>query len=63
MLGHVQPTTSEIYAVNDPAHLGRALAATTKLIDEIETLAPGAFYRSFTAQSEVAGDVLVRKNG
>ena len=43
MLGHVQPTTSDIYAVNDPAHLGRALAVTTKLIDEIETLTPGAF--------------------
>jgi hypothetical protein len=49
MLGHVQPTTSDIYAVSEPAHLGRALAVTTALIGEIEALAPGAFYRSFTA--------------
>ena len=50
MLGHVQPTTSDIYAVSDPAHLGRALGVTTALIEEIEALAPGAFDRSFTAQ-------------
>ena len=43
MLGHVQPTTSDIYAVSDPAHLGRALVVTTALIEEIEALAPGAF--------------------
>lgn len=43
MLGHVQPTTSDIYAANDPPHLGRALAVTAGLIDEIEALAPGAF--------------------
>ncbi len=43
MLGHVQPTTSDIYAVSDPAHLGRALAVTTVLIDKIEALAPGSF--------------------
>jgi len=49
MLGHVQPTTSDIYAVTDPAHLGHALAVTTALIEEIENLAPGAFYRNFTA--------------
>jgi hypothetical protein len=49
MLGHVQPTTSDIYAIADPAHLGRALEVTSTIIDEIETLAPGAFYRGFTA--------------
>ena len=43
MLGHVQPTTSDIYAVTDPAHLGHALEFTTELIAEIEALAPGAF--------------------
>lgn len=42
-------TTSDIYAISDPAHLGRALAVTTAPIEEIEVLAPGAFYRSFTA--------------
>ena len=50
MLGHVQPTTSDIYAVTEPAHLGRALAVTTELIDEIEALAPGAF-TAFLPQS------------
>jgi hypothetical protein len=54
MLGRVQPTTSDIYAVSDPAHLGRALAVTTALITGIETLSPGAFYRSFTAQRSEA---------
>ncbi len=51
MLGHVQPTTSDIYAVSDPAHLGRALEVTTALIAVIEALAPGAFYRTFTARA------------
>jgi integrase len=49
MLGHVQPSTSDIYAAADPAHLGRALAATQAIIDGIEALAPGAFYRDLTA--------------
>ena len=61
MLGHVQPSTSDIYAVSDPAHLGRALAVTAALIDEIETLAPGAFYRSFTAQAKSAERASVLK--
>lgn len=59
MLGHVQPTTSDIYAVSDPAHLGRALAVTTELIREIEALAPGAFYRSFTALEKASDDAPV----
>lgn len=63
MPGHVQPTTSDIYAVSDPAHLGRALAVTTALIMEIETLAPGAFYRSFTAHRETVDHLLASKNG
>ena len=32
MLGHVQPTTSDIYAVADPSHLGRAMAATSTIL-------------------------------
>jgi hypothetical protein len=44
MLGHRKPTTSDIYALRDPAHLGLALAATEALIGQIEALAPGAFY-------------------
>ena len=59
MLGHVQPTTSDIYAVSDPAHLGRALAVTTELISEIEASAPGAFYRSFTAPTKAADRAVV----
>ena len=43
MLGHRKPSTSDIYALPDPAHLGVALAATQAIIDEIEALAPGAF--------------------
>ena len=43
MLGHRKPSTSDIYALPDPAHLGVALAATQAIIDEIEKLAPGAF--------------------
>jgi integrase len=49
MAGHVPVTVSDIYALPDPANLGRALAVTKGLIDEIDKLAPGAFYRTFTA--------------
>jgi hypothetical protein len=49
MLGHVPMTVSDIYALPDPANLGRALAVTESIIEEIEKFAPGAFYRSFTA--------------
>jgi hypothetical protein len=34
---------SDVYALPDPANLGRALAVTQGIIDEIEKLAPGAF--------------------
>jgi hypothetical protein len=47
--GHVAVTVSDIYALPDPANLGRALAVTKGIIDEIDALAPGAFYRTFTA--------------
>ena len=43
MLGHRKASTSDLYALFDPANLGVALAATTAIIDEIEALAPGAF--------------------
>jgi hypothetical protein len=48
-LGHRKASTSDIYALPDPAHLGVALAATQAIIDEIDKLAPGAFYRTFAA--------------
>lgn len=50
--GHVAVTVSDVYALADPANLGRALAVTKAIIDEIEALAPGAFYRTFTANGD-----------
>lgn len=50
MAGHVPVTVSDLYALFDPANLGRALSVTEAIIDEIEALAPGAFYRDLTAQ-------------
>lgn len=49
MLGHVRASTSDIYALRDPANLGLALAATESIIDDICNLVPGAFYRTDTA--------------
>jgi len=49
MLGHVRASTSDIYALRDPANLGRALAATESIIDDICALVPGAFHRTDTA--------------
>lgn len=48
MAGHVQVNVSDLYALLDPANLGRALAVTEAVIDEIEALVPGAFYRAVT---------------
>lgn len=59
-LGHRSASTSDIYALPNPAHLGVALAATQALIDEIDKLAPGAFYRTFTA---TGGNVVALKPG
>lgn len=49
MLGHRPASTSDIYALPDPAHFGIALKATQTIIDAIDQLAPGSFYRTFTA--------------
>ncbi|MED5545673.1 MAG: hypothetical protein VYD90_10520 [Pseudomonadota bacterium] len=43
MLGHHKASTSDLYALPDPANLGLALEATTNIINEISELAPGAF--------------------
>jgi hypothetical protein len=43
MLGHVKQSISDIYAVPETGNLGRALAVTEEIIDEIEQKAPGAF--------------------
>ncbi|KQX18367.1 MULTISPECIES: hypothetical protein [unclassified Sphingomonas] len=63
MLGHVKSSISDIYAIPDPANLGLALAATESIIDEIEKLTPGAFYRTFTAQAPALLIVEGGKNG
>ena len=43
MAGHVSDTTSDIYALRAMENMGKVLAVTEAIIDEIETLAPGAF--------------------
>ncbi|WP_294293612.1 hypothetical protein [uncultured Sphingomonas sp.] len=43
MLGHRKASTSDVYAPFTPGYLGRALAATESIIEEIERLCPGAF--------------------
>lgn len=63
MLGHVKASISDIYAVPDPANLGLALKATESIIDEIEALAPGAYYRRFTAQERKLTVVDGGRNG
>lgn len=54
MLGHAKHDVSDVYAVPDPANLGRALAVTEQIITEIEAIVPGA-YRAVTAP---AGNVV-----
>jgi hypothetical protein len=48
MLGHQKASTSDIYALFDPANLGLALAVTEQIIEEIETLTPGGIHRNGT---------------
>ena len=50
MLGHVKSTTSDIYALPEPSQIGRALAVTESIIDDIEKLCPNAFHRKHTAK-------------
>jgi hypothetical protein len=63
MLGHRKPSTSDVYALPDPAHLGVALKATETIIRQIEKLAPGAFYRNFTAHDGKVVELKAAKNG
>lgn len=63
MLGHVQPGTSDVYALTDGSHLGRALAVTAGIVAAIEKAAPGAFYRTFTANSDNVVSIGIRTNG
>lgn len=43
MLGHRKTSTSDIYVLPDPSHMGLALQTTETIIDQIENLVPGAF--------------------
>jgi hypothetical protein len=63
MLGHVPFAISDIYAIPDPANLGLALGATESVIDEIEALAPGAYYRNTTAIGTPFAVINGGKNG
>lgn len=63
MLGHRPASTSDIYALPDPVHFGVALKATQTIIDAIDKLAPGAFYRDFTAQGANVVGIEAAKNG
>lgn len=63
MLGHVKYSVSDIYAIPDPANLGLVLAVTESIIDEIDQLAPGAFYRAVTANGVALKIVEGGKNG
>lgn len=63
MLGHHKHSVSDLYALFDTANLGRALAVTEAIIEEIETLAPGAFYRDDTANGGNVASIGRGKNG
>jgi hypothetical protein len=63
MLGHLRSSISDIYAIPDPANLGLALSVTESIIDEIEALAPGAFYRQVTATGNPLMVIEGGKNG
>jgi len=54
MMGHVKAEISDLYALPDPANLGRALRVTSEIIDEIEVLCPGAFTGA-TPELQVVG--------
>lgn len=54
MLGHVKASVSDVYALFEPGMLGRALAVTNDIIDEIEKLTPGSFHRTGTGLRVIA---------
>ena len=43
MLGHRKTSTSDLYALRKPEHMGLAIRTTEEIIDEIERAIPGAF--------------------
>ena len=63
-LGHDKfDPTSDIYAPFDPNYLSHAKAEISAIVDEIEVLAPGAFYRDLTAQGGNVVSIGRAKNG
>lgn len=63
-LGHDKfDQTSDIYAPFDPDYLGAAKAEIEAIIDEIEQICSGAFYRIDTAQASPAPKLRIVKNG
>lgn len=63
MLGHRKASTSDLYALFDPANLGTALAATSALVEQIEALSPGAFSTAFTGDAPGLRILPLAKNG
>lgn len=63
MLGHRKASTSDLYALFDPANLGVSLSVTEGIMDEIEALAPGAFSRAVTGVAPELKLAASRKNG
>lgn len=63
MLGHHKSSISDIYAIPDPANLGRALAATEQVISDIEKRVPGAFTAGLPRQSASTVVLKVVENG
>ncbi|WP_294292853.1 hypothetical protein [uncultured Sphingomonas sp.] len=63
MLGHVKASTSDIYALRDPANLGLALNATESIINDICQRVPAAFHRNFTATGNALTTIAGGRNG
>ncbi|MGN6290441.1 MAG: hypothetical protein ACTHNA_14395 [Sphingopyxis terrae] len=63
MLGHHKTSISDLYALPSIENLGRALAATEQIIDQIEALAPGAFTAGLPQSKPALSIVNGGKNG
>ncbi len=61
-MGHEEQSTTDIYAVAKPEHLGLVARELEAIIDDIEAIAPGS-YRSFTAAQNKRPQLKVVKNG
>jgi hypothetical protein len=63
-LGHRQfSATSDLYAPFKPSYLSGAKAEIAKIAEEIEALAPGAFYHNHTTQRPALRSIAGGKNG